>query len=190
MRMTDKDRQFFALLAERLPGKYRWVGDEIFARYGFKLFPRPGGPAKIATYGVHHSVGGETADAISRYHKTGRGWDTPGYHVFVRRDGTVEGLVPPGYAMSWGAGFFNNPTCAYVCCAGNYETDAPTAVMLQSLYVVLCTYDDVFGGHPWRAHRELPRTSTACCGTKLLWHLRMMRGPDYGARVPRPAGYP
>lgn len=190
MQMTEHDRRFFALLGERLGDQYQWVGDELFAKYGFRLFARAGGPGAIKTYGVHHSVGGETADAISHYHRYGRDWLTPGYHVFVRRDGTVEGLVPPGYAMSWGAGPFNNPTCAYVCCAGNYEADTPRSAMLQSLYVVLCTYDDIFGSHPWRAHRELPRTTTACCGTKLLWHLSRMRGPDYGARVPRPETYP
>ena len=183
--MTDRDRRFYALLAERLGPRFTYLGDALYRDYGLTPIRRR---RPIATFGVHHSAGGETAAAVCRYHASK--WDTPGYHTFVRRDGRVEGIAPPDALITYGAGPFNNPTCAYVCCAGNYQEDQPTPAMLASLYTVLCAMDDAYGGKPWRAHRELPRAATACCGVNLLAHLRRMRGGQYGAAVPRPAVYP
>lgn len=189
MWMSELDRRFYAVLAERLGGKYRWVGDEMYARYGFRQVRRPGGAGALRVYGVHHTVGGKTADDECRFHAEGRGWDTPGYAMTIRPDGLVEGIAPIGGLLTYGAGPANNGRTAHVSCIGNYQLNPPQAVMLNSLYVVLCALDDVYGGKPWRGHRELLQASTVCPGKHLQAHVALMRGLDWGARVPRPEEY-
>lgn len=189
MWMTGQDERFFAMLAERLGDRYRWVGDLLYGRYGFALRRRPGGAAALRVYGVHHTVGGRTADDECRFHAFGRSWDTPGYAITIRPDGLVEAIAPIGGALTYGAGPANNGCTAHVACIGNYQLNGPPAAMLQSLYVVLCTLDDGYGSKPWRGHKELPGTSTLCPGRLLLPHVQAMRGPQFGAAVPRPAVY-
>ena len=59
-------------------------------RYGSGFVYRPRGAA-VRTYIHHHTAGAQsdTGADLWRYHVQTRGWDTDGYHVVVRVDGSV-----------------------------------------------------------------------------------------------------
>ena len=169
---------------------YEWAGWRLAKKYGGRYVPRIRG---VARYVVHHAVTPQDyrADGVWRYHVGSRGWDTPGYHLFIRGDGHVTMLLPP-LAISYGAGPRWNPTSMHICLAGHFGREEPSPEALQSLYVCLCAADDVVGYNVWRGHREL--ASTACPGKNLFRHLRYMRGTRYGAAPDigqqRPQHYP
>lgn len=198
--MTNRDAKFDALLRERLGPLYLgWTGQGYAATIGGGFVPRPGNPSKRG-YVVHHTAGTatETGADIWRYHTKvvpwtdsagvrRRGWATVGYGVFVRADGRVELLVPPSW-MSFSVGALN-PFYFAVCCAGNLDVNEPPPQQLRSLYRVLCACDDALGDNKWVAHREAMPGHTACPGRHLHAHLKEMRGPKWGAKVPRPDDY-
>ncbi len=73
--------------------------------------------------------------------------------------------------------------------AGSGTDDGRAPEQLRSLYRVLCACDDALGDNKWVAHREAMPGHTACPGRHLHAHLKEMRGPKWGAKVPRPADY-
>jgi len=184
------DRQYHEELQRRLGNRYEYAGYRLAHRYGGRYVTRV---STIARYVVHHAVTpqGYPADGIWRYHIGTRGWNTPGYHLFINGGGYVTMLLPPG-AISYGAGPRWNPTSMHICLAGHFGREEPSSKALQSLYTCLCAADDIIGYNVWRGHREL--APTACPGKNLFRHLKYMRGTRYGAApdlgLTRPEHYP
>lgn len=184
---TAQDYRFEAELKRRLGTRYvGFTGQGYANRFGGGFVFRPRGSV-VKTYILHHTAGSQsdTGAALWRYHVQTRGWDTDGYHVVVRVDGTVELLIPPSM-MSYGAAQ-HNPYTVHVSVPGNYVSQSPSPAMLASVYQVFLALDAAYGGKPWRGHREI--MSTACPGG-LLAHLTKMRGASYGAASPPRASYP
>lgn len=192
------DDQIARGLAARFGDGWRDRRDFVRDYFGGSLPARRHGPAAVTMAVVHHTAGPGTGtyDDVIRYHRDGRGWNAPGYGIFVRADGRVSYGVGPSHITHGVYG--RNPTSYHVCLAGNFETGEPTAAQLDALYGVLCVLDDVYSPHglPWRGHREiaLPGHGTACPGKALLPHVERMRGIEYGAAAlvgrERPGRYP
>lgn len=182
---TAADRAFEAELKRRLGGAYKgFTGQGYANRYGGGFVARTGG-RKPSTYVLHHTAGSANAGGASiwAYHVGTRGWDTDGYHVLVSPDGSVEMLIPPSM-MSYGAGS-ENPYTVHVCLHGNYVSAQPTAAARAAIHSVFLALDACYGGHPWRAHRELPNNATVCPG-QLLPHLAAMRTAGGSVSPPAP----
>lgn len=192
--MIAEDKTLMALLAGRLGAQFAYVVDTVRERYGFNVhLRRPGGPEAVAMYVVHHTAGSQVVGLHRSlrqswdYHIRRKGWATGGYALLVDASGHVFMVARPYEHMTYGAGARWNPTTIHLCVMGNYETHAPPTPVLRSLYLTLCSLDDV-AYKPWRGHREI--RSTACPGKYLLPHIQRMRGGDYGAAHPRPTVYP
>lgn len=184
---TAQDFAFEAELKRRLGSRYvGFTGQGYANRYGGGFVYRPRGAA-VRTYILHHTAGAQsdTGANLWRYHVQTRGWDTDGYHVVVRVDGSVELLIPPSM-MSYGAAQ-HNPYTVHVSVPGNYVVQSPAPALLSSVYQVFLALDAAYGGKPWRGHKEI--MNTACPGG-LLPHLAKMRGPQYGAASPPRPSYP
>lgn len=195
--MMYKDTVLVGKLRERLGSSFEDLSGALTQRYGGHHIARPGGPTAIARYVVHHTAGSPScsAECLWRFFVQRR-WArfnprTGGYHACITPDGRLQMMIPPSH-MSWGAGRRWNPTSVHVALCGNYTRADPTPEMLQTLYVWLCTCDDVLGYNVWRGHRELSQTT--CPGDRVMPHLITMRGRTYGAAPdwgkPRPSEYP
>ena len=186
---TAQDFSFDAELKRRLGAKYAgFTGQGYANRYGGGFVYRPSGKVST-TYVLHHTAGAPAwgGGDVWRYHVQSRGWNTAGYHVLINPVGKAELLIPPSM-MSYGAAAAN-PWTVHVSCHGNYVSSEPSAAMLATIYQVFLALDVCYGGKPWRGHRELPGSATACPG-RLLGHLARMRGAAYGAATPPKPSYP
>lgn len=191
--MAEIDSRFVVAIAQAFGRNYRgYVGPALAERFGGKLIMRPRGPAAITQYVLHHSDGGRTMADVWKWHVQGRGWDTVGYGLGIRADGSAEIAALPSH-LTYGAGTVNNVKSYYIVAIGDYETNEPPAAQLDGIYRALCVCDDVLGSKIWRGHKEVGTAgggSTNCPGRNLMPHLVVMRGQQYGAASPRPAHYP
>ena len=89
------------------------------------------------------------------------GWAGIGYHLYIRKDGSVHAGRP---LWASGAHTLNFNMCTLgVCCEGNYdvETAMPPA-QLQALREVLAYLKGLYPNAAVRCHRDL--NATACPG--------------------------
>lgn len=185
---TTEDHALDTALDIEFGNDYRgWTGATYRQKHGGEFIRRD--LARVGVYALHHSASRTaSAESVWRYHVRSKGWDTAGYHLAVAPGGQVEMLIPPSciaYCV-----LDQNPRAVCVVALGDYTRDEPPAPMLDAIYRVFCTLDDVLGGEKWRAHREVLPGHTACPGNALTTHLAAMRGPRYGAADPRPDFYP
>jgi len=111
---------------------------------------------------VLHHAAAKTAspEDVHRWHLN-NGWAGIGYHIYIRKDGSVHRGRP---IWASGAHTLNfNSTTLGVCCEGNYneETVMPVA-QLQALREVLAYLKHLYPAASIKCHRDY--NATACPG--------------------------
>lgn len=188
----DRRAEIDALIAS-LPGKRRLL--------------RPGGPTNIDGHCVHHigpgvDYGGwDIVDAWTYALKSApwvdanggvrRGWDTGNYMAGILPNGDIELAALPSQTTYHAGGRFNDRFTSIVflhdCRSGQRVGGPPLDNELATLYRWLRTCDVAIANKPWRGHLELK--PTACPSPNVMYHLRRMRGPAYGAAATPPDHY-
>jgi len=114
-------------------------------------------------YLVVHNAAAVTATpgAIHSWHLA-RGFTGFGYHLYVRKDGSVhEGR--PLWAMGAHTMHFNDQVG--ICCEGNYDAErVMPAAQLRSLKAAIAYAKKKTGARVVRGHREMPNNATSCPG--------------------------
>jgi hypothetical protein len=115
-------------------------------------------PSKIVWHNADASSC--TVEDIHRWHLA-NGWAGIGYHLFIRKDGSVY----QGRKFGWRGS--HCPTANYnsigVCCEGKYMTEQMPQAQLQACLEVKAYLQSLYGSIPSYGHREL--YSTNCPGT-------------------------
>jgi len=110
---------------------------------------------------LHHAAAKTAApEDVHRWHLN-NGWAGFGYHLYIRKDGSVHRGRP---IWASGAHTLNfNSTTLGVCCEGNYneETVMPVA-QLQALREVLAYLKQLYPAASIKCHRDY--NATACPG--------------------------
>lgn len=107
-----------------------------------------------------------TIEDVRRWHtEPPRNWDDVGYHIFIRRDGTIEFGRPFDVRGAHVKG--SNSNSLGVCLAGGLGDDGEPEnnfepVQFSSLTQVLDALNILFPGAKVRGHKDFPNTDTAC----------------------------
>ena len=113
-------------------------------------------------------------DEIRKWHTEERGWSDIGYHVVIRRDGTVEEGRPLARPGAHAKG--ENHSSIGVCYVGGVsETGAPednrTADQSVALFKVIQEFQEQFPGAAVLGHRDLKGVTKACpCFDVRTWY--------------------
>ena len=84
---------------------------------------------------VHHSASPDvSANEIDRWHKS-RGWKGIGYHLIIRKDGSIETGRPISQQGAHARG--RNDSHIGVCLTGNFTDGHPSLDQINSLITVL-----------------------------------------------------
>lgn len=133
---------------------------------------------------VHSSATPPTMDIgvheITRWHLD-RGFNTIGYHVVIRRDGSLEYGRPLDVRGAHAKGF--NSRSIGVCVVGGVDSNMEaelnfTEEQFSSLDRVLTALQGLFIGTTVVGHKDLPSTRTKCPGFDVIswWNnIRMIR---------------
>lgn len=127
---------------------------------------------------IHHTGGNEGDDySAAELHAMhlDQGWSGIGYHLVIRKDGSIERGRPVWAKGAHSLPGNHNSIGIHVC--GNFELETPTEAQTESLAVLCCelcqTYDlvpdDTIIGH-----RD--QDITACPGRELYNLLPVIRG--------------
>jgi len=124
-----------------------------------------------------------TEEMIDEWHRA-KGWDSIGYHVFIRRDGTVEFGRPFDVRGAHVLGH-NNDSIG-ICMAGGVSEDGEPednfiSAQHHSLLRVLDALKMLFPMARARGHRDFDSADTACPSFDVEWWLNTQaRGHYYG----------
>lgn len=133
-----------------VPHDWNWSGS---------LTRRTGRP----TFIVVHNAAAVTATpgAIHSWHLA-RGFRGFGYHLYVRKDGSVH-QGRPLWAMGAHTMHYNDQVG--ICCEGNYDTEKKMpAKQLASLKAAIAYAKKKTGARIVKGHREMPNNATSCPG--------------------------
>jgi hypothetical protein len=116
------------------------------------------GENKVAKIVWHHAEASScSVQDIHAWHLA-NGWNGIGYHLFIRKDGTIY----QGRKFGWRGS--HCPPANYnsigVCCEGDFRTEVMSATQLQVCLEVKKYLQDIYGQIPSFGHKEL--WSTEC----------------------------
>jgi len=105
------------------------------------------------------------ADEIRKWHTEERGWTDIGYHVVIRRDGTVEQGRPLDIAGAHVAG--HNATSIGICYVGGVSEsgqaeDNRTADQSRVLFETISSFKEQFPQAEVLGHRDFKRVKKSC----------------------------
>ena len=108
----------------------------------------------------HEAASSATVEEIHNYHIQHNGWSGIGYHLYVRKDGSVYRGRPidkiGGHTLNY------NSKSIGICCEGNFEVEQMSDKQYNALREAVAYVQSVYPGISIRGHREL--NATACPG--------------------------
>ncbi|MDU4960214.1 MAG: peptidoglycan recognition family protein [Sporomusaceae bacterium] len=130
-------------------------------------------------YLVVHHTGGNAGDDYSaaELHAMHQrlGWAGVGYHLIIRKDGSIEAGRPLWSRGAHSVPGNHNSIGIHVC--GNFELESPTSAQIESLSMLCADLCLSYGLEPHEAivgHRD--QDATACPGQALYDLLPVIRG--------------
>jgi len=125
---------------------------------------------------IHHTATPTTTtwETVAHYHVASKGWPGIGYHIGVNVDGSVHYVGDIG-TIRWHAGGANTDSIG-VSCMGNFDTDEPPQLLLDTLVKVIHVLNDFLSPQPLGvfAHREV-MAGTVCPGRFLFARMSDLR---------------
>ena len=107
-----------------------------------------------------------TLESIKRYWKEQRGWgDTPGYHYFIKRDGTVVQLLDEK-KNSYGV-YKHNSECISIAYVGGIDKDGKPVdnrsdAQKHAMFDIIVRLTEKYPKAEVLGHRDLPGVKKAC----------------------------
>lgn len=114
-------------------------------------------------YLVVHCTAGpkdQSTKVIQDYWKNSLKWKSPGYHILVNANGSIDRLAPDDAVTNGVAGY--NSKCLHVCYKGGQKTDDRTAAQKQTIRDVLKSWKAKYPNAIIQGHRDFPNVSKAC----------------------------
>jgi len=124
------------------------------------LVDRTGKPPGVVEH--HTATTVATPESIHRYDIEHNQWSGFGYHLYVRKDGTVHRGRP---LSKMGAHCLAHNDWIGVCAEGNFMNEKMNPVQLAALQRVAAFLRVEYPGIVFKRHRDMPDNSTACSGT-------------------------
>lgn len=124
---------------------------------------------------VHHAAASTcSVDDIHRWHQE-KGWNGIGYHLFIRKDGTVYRGRPIDTIGAQCQGYNHNSVG--VCLEGNYDVEQIPTTQADVLVEVLCYLHKMHPAAKVIKHRDVYQTS--CPGANFREELLKMEQPHW-----------
>jgi N-acetylmuramoyl-L-alanine amidase len=107
-----------------------------------------------------------TLESIKRYWKEQRGWgDTPGYHYFIKRDGTVVQLLDEK-KNSYGV-YKHNSECISIAYVGGIDKDGKPVdnrsdAQKHAMFDIIVRLTEKYPKAEVLGHRDFPGVKKAC----------------------------
>jgi N-acetylmuramoyl-L-alanine amidase len=106
-----------------------------------------------------------TVDAIKKYWKEVRGWDKPGYHYLILRDGEIINLLPEVF-ISYGA-HGHNQESIHISYIGGIDKDGTpqdnrTLRQKNAMFFKLVELSEKYKDAEILGHRDFPGVAKAC----------------------------
>lgn len=107
-----------------------------------------------------------TLESIKRYWKEQRGWgDTPGYHYFIKRDGTIVQLLDEK-KNSYGV-YKHNSECISIAYVGGIDKDGKPAdnrsdAQKHAMFDIIVRLTEKYPKAEVLGHRDFPGVKKAC----------------------------
>ena len=135
---------------------------------------------------IHHAACNGSVEDIHRIHKS-FGWAGIGYHIYIRKDGSVH-RGRPIWAIGAHASGANYNSIG-ICCEGNFETETMPEVQKQAVKDVVARLRSEYGIKIFQKHSDVCRT--ACPGKNFPFNEIVNAGvsvtiPDVPAAKPVP----
>lgn len=109
---------------------------------------------------LHHSAASGSIEAVHNYHLN-LGWSGVGYHLYVRKEGSIWQGRPLDTIGAHAGASFNNRSVG-ICAEGNFETEKMTETQKQALVQALAYVWRLYPSAKVVGHRNL--AATACPG--------------------------
>lgn len=107
-----------------------------------------------------------TLESIKRYWKEQRGWgDTPGYHYFIKRDGTIVQLLDEK-KNSYGV-YKHNSECISIAYVGGIDKDGKPVdnrsdAQKHAMFDIIVRLTEKYPKAEVLGHRDFPEVKKAC----------------------------
>lgn len=107
-----------------------------------------------------------TLESIKRYWKEQRGWgDTPGYHYFIKRDGTIVQLLDEKKS-SYGV-YKHNSECISIAYVGGIDKDGKPVdnrsdAQKHAMFDIIVRLTEKYPKAEVLGHRDFPGVKKAC----------------------------
>lgn len=106
-----------------------------------------------------------TVEAIQKYWKEIRGWDKPGYHYLILRDGEIKQLLPES-EISYGA-YGHNQECIHISYIGGIDKDGKpldnrSENQKHAMFDKLVDLAEKYPKAKILGHRDFPEVKKAC----------------------------
>ncbi len=107
-----------------------------------------------------------TLESIKRYWKVQRGWgDTPGYHYFIKRDGTIVQLLDEK-KNSYGV-YKHNSECISIAYVGGIDKDGKPVdnrsdAQKHAMFDIIVRLTEKYPKAEVLGHRDFPGVKKAC----------------------------
>lgn len=107
-----------------------------------------------------------TLESIKRYWKEQRGWgDTPGYHYFIKRDGTIVQLLDEK-KNSYGV-YKHNSECISIAYVGGIDKDGKPVdnrndAQKHAMFDIIVRLTEKYPKAEVLGHRDFPGVKKAC----------------------------
>lgn len=107
-----------------------------------------------------------TLESIKRYWKEQRGWgDTPGYHYFIKRDGTIVQLLDEK-KNSYGV-YKHNSECISIAYVGGIDKDGKPVdnrsdAQKHAMFDIIVRLTEKYPKAEVLGHRDFPGVAKAC----------------------------
>lgn len=107
-----------------------------------------------------------TLESIKRYWKEQRGWgDTPGYHYFIKRDGTIVQLLDEK-KNSYGV-YKHNSECISIAYVGGIDKDGKPVdnrsdAQKHAMFDIIVRLTEKYPKAKVLGHRDFPGVKKAC----------------------------
>ncbi len=98
--------------------------------------------------------------SIKRYWKNTLGWNNPGYHFIIERDGNVENLLSVDKVSNGVRGY--NSKSIHVSYIGGQHSDDRTFEQKQAIETILTVLKSFYPNAEIKGHRDFPNVKKAC----------------------------
>lgn len=99
----------------------------------------------------------QSAEVIHNYHKNHNGWAGIGYHLYIRKDGTVYRGRPLN-TIGAHAGKYVNPDSIGICFEGNFNVETMNDVQKEAGKQVIADLKNIYGNLKIQGHKEVCNT--------------------------------